>query len=247
MKRLAAWRAVLFGTTVARWDTIAAVVACTAAVWVGAAAIHAWSAGTLAPSPIAALAAQGQVTRLARFQSSEPSPDVRAIANWVAESQDNGQRAFAILDKRNARLYVFNRDASLVDSSRVLLGSALGDETAPGVGDKPLAQVRASERTTPAGRFVSEPGHDSAGDDVIWVDYDSALAMHRIHEYAPSERRFERIETPSAADKRISNGCINVPAAFYDAVVKARLGTQSAVVYVLPELKTLRETFAGFR
>lgn len=241
MKRLVAPRVVPSGVAVARWDALIATLASIAAVLLSATAAH--SLHSVRFAPLDALPEQTQVLRRAAFQDQQPSPDARRVADWVAESNDNGQAAFAVLDKRNARLYVFDRDAALVGSSLVLLGAATGDDTAPGIGNKLLSQLAAAERTTPAGRFVSEPGHDSAGDDVIWVDYDAAIAMHRVHEYAPGERRFERIATPSADDKRISNGCINVPATFYDAVVKARLGAAYAVVYVLPEVKPLREAF----
>jgi len=98
-------------------------------------------------------------------------------------------------------------------------------------------------RTTAAGRFVSEPGRDETGDKVVWVDYDAALAMHRVKVIDPKERRFERIATDSIDDKRISNGCINVPIAFFDAVVEPALGRSRAIVYVLPEIKPLRQVF----
>jgi hypothetical protein len=179
----------------------------------------------------------------AYFEGEGPSPEAKTLADWVADSGDNGGLAFAILDKRGARLYVFDRDARLMSSSLVLLGSAIGDDSAPGIGNRPLAQVLSDERTTAAGRFVTEPGHDEPGESVVWVDYAAALAMHRVKVVDPKERRFERIATASLTDKRISNGCINVPIAFYDAVVEPALGRSRAVVYVLPEVKSLRQVF----
>jgi hypothetical protein len=178
-----------------------------------------------------------------RFEGASPSPDARALADWVADTGDNGGLPFAILDKRGARLYVFDRGSRFLTSSLVLLGSAIGDDSTPGIGNRPLAQVRSDERTTAAGRFVSEPGHDETGERVIWIDYAAALAMHRVKVVDPKERRFERIATDSITDKRISNGCINVPIAFFDAVVEPTLGGSRAVVYVLPELKSLRQVF----
>jgi hypothetical protein len=177
------------------------------------------------------------------FDGVTASLDVRNIANWVAYTRDNGGLAFAILDKRGARLYVFDADARLTGTSLVLPGSAPGDESVPGIGSRPLAQVRADERTTAAGRFVSEPGHDETGEKVVWVDYAAALAMHRVKVVDPKERRFERIATDSIADKRISNGCINVPIAFFDDVVDYALGRSRGIVYVLPEVKPLRQVF----
>jgi hypothetical protein len=190
------------------------------------------SASVASPSP-----------RDADFGTLQPSADARHLADWVAASQDNQRLPFAILDKLGARVYVFDAQARLLGSSLVLLGSAPGDDSVAGIGDRPLSKVQAHERTTAAGRFVSEPGHDETGDAVIWVDYDAALAMHRVKVIDPKERRFERIATDSIADKRISNGCINVPIAFFDAVVEPALGRSRAVVYVLPEVRTPQQVF----
>ena len=43
----------------------------------------------------------------------------------------------------------------------------------------------AEERTTPAGRFVASLDRDVHGQEVLWVDYDAAISMHRAH---PSAR-----------------------------------------------------------
>ncbi len=128
-------------------------------------------------------------------------------------------------------------------SSLVLLGSAAGDDSVAGIGNRPLTAVLPQERTTAAGRFISEPGHDEAGDKVVWVDYEAALAMHRVKVIDPKERRFERLATDSIEDKRISNGCINVPIAFFDSVVEPELGRSRAIVYVLPEIKPIQLVF----
>lgn len=179
----------------------------------------------------------------AEFGTLMPSADARTIADWVADSGDNQHLPFAILDKRGARVYVFDPDARLMGSSLVLLGSAPGDDSVPGIGERPLSRIRSNERTTAAGRFVSQPGLDDSGDEVVWVDYDAALAMHRVKVVDPKEHRFERIATDSIADKRISNGCINVPIRFFDSVVEPALGHSRAVVYILPEIKPLRQVF----
>ena len=183
------------------------------------------------------------IVQQADFANSPASNDARIVANWVARSGDNGGRPFAILDKRGARLFVFEPGARLVGTSLVLLGSAQGDESTPGIGDKPLSLIQAHERTTPAGRFVSEPGHDATGENVVWVDYDGAVAMHRVRVVDPKERRFERIATTRIDDKRISNGCINVPSDFFDGIVAPWLMRSTAIVYILPEVKPLHDVF----
>src|SRR4051812_29168418 len=51
--------------------------------------------------------------RLATFGSETPSPDVRQMANWVATSRDNRTLSFVIVDKKNAKVYVFDPAAHL--------------------------------------------------------------------------------------------------------------------------------------
>ncbi len=181
----------------------------------------------------------------ADFGDQPASDDARRIAAWVASARDNGRLPFVILDKRDARVHVFDADARLVDSSPVLLGAAAGDDSVAGIGQRPIAEVRPEERTTPAGRFVSHPGRNASGEDVVWVDYEAAVSMHRVRPIDPKERRLERLASADPAERRISYGCINVPVAFFEAVIQPLLGRQRAVVYVLPEQKDLRTVFAG--
>ena len=101
------------------------------------------------------------------------------------------------------------------------------------------------ERTTPAGRFVAELGVNSEGEDILWVDYDAAISMHRVRATKPVERRLHRLASETPADNRISYGCINLPAAFYDLSVKPAFAASGGIVYVLPETRPLHATFPG--
>ena len=134
-------------------------------------------------------------------------------------------------------LHVFDAAGALRGSSPVLLGLAIGDESVPGIGERPMADIRPEERTTPAGRFASEPGRNLQNDDIVWIDYQAAVSMHRVRTGGKTDRRLQRLATPTPADNRISYGCVNVPAAFYDALVKPLLGGAPGVVYVLPETR----------
>jgi hypothetical protein len=175
------------------------------------------------------------------------SREVRRVAQWVVGSADNGNRHFVILDKRNAKVFVFEPGGKLIGASPVLLGYAAGDDTFPGIGEKPIEQVRPQERTTPAGRFVAEPGRNARQEDVVWVDYDAAVSMHRVLTTNPKEQRLERLATPTAADNRISYGCINLPPAFFESVLFPVFRGSRGIVYVLPEVKPLAEVFPGVR
>jgi hypothetical protein len=85
--------------------------------------------------------------------------------------------------------------------------------------------VLPQEKTTPAGRFIGEPGRNARGEDVIWVDYDAAVSMHRVITFNAAERRLERLKTPTIEDNRISYGCINIPVEFYEATSDPRMRT----------------------
>jgi hypothetical protein len=181
----------------------------------------------------------------ADFALHPASADARFVANWVTESRNNRRLPFVILDKREAKVFVFDADGRIIDASPVLLGAAAGDDSVIGIGKRPIDQVLPQERTTPAGRFVSEPGKNASGESVLWVDYDAAVSMHRVRLVDPRERRLERLASPDPSERRISYGCINVPVAFFESVVWPVMGAARGVVYVLPEAKDVRQVFAG--
>jgi hypothetical protein len=197
------------------------------------------SAGTAQQTPAR------PVFRGADFASHSASADARFVADWVADSGDSRGLPFIILDKRDARVYVFGRQGRLIDSSPVLLGAAPGDDSVADIGTRPMARVREDEKTTPAGRFVAQAGKNASHEDVVWVDYANAVSMHRVRLVDPKERRLERLASPDPAERRISYGCINVPVAFFDSIVWPLLRSTRAVVYVLPEVRDVREVFAA--
>ncbi len=176
------------------------------------------------------------------FGAAAASDEVRQVARWALASGDAAGRHLVLVDKRQARVFVLDPAGRLRGTAPALLGLARGDHTVPGIGDRPLAQVMPGERTTPAGRFVPEPGMNTQGEDIVWIDYDAAVSMHRVRAKVKSERRLERLASPTPADNRISYGCINLPAAFYEQVLVPAVRA-SAVVYVLPEVRPLAEVF----
>jgi hypothetical protein len=199
--------------------------------------------GRTAPIPATGFALLALAAALALPVPARAQGDVATLVQWVRATGDNGGAAFAVVDKKGARVHVFDAAGKERGSSPILLGLARGDDSVPGIGERPMAQIRPEERTTPAGRFATEPGRNLQGEDIVWVDYDAAVSMHRVRATNPAERRLERLATPTVEDNRISYGCINVPAAFYDAYVKPALGTRRGVVYVLPETRSLAAVF----
>lgn len=181
--------------------------------------------------------------RQAELGGVDASNDMRHMANWIASSGDHAAMPFVVIDKRAARLYVFDAQARLQDHTAVLLGSAHGDDSVPGIGEKAIADVLPEERTTPAGRFKGQRGLNIIGEDVVWVDYDAAVSMHRVRTTQPKERRLQRLASDTTDDNRISYGCINIPAAFFDAHIAPTFSVHRAMVYVLPEQKSLQTVF----
>lgn len=167
--------------------------------------------------------------------------DAQRLVRWVSATADHQGMPFAVIDKPAATIHVFGPGGGHAGSAPVLLGSALGDHSAPGIGQRPLSQIRPHERTTPAGRFVSEPGSNLQGHDIVWIDYPSAVSLHRVRGN-PAERRVQRLASPVLAERRISHGCVNAPTQFYNRNIAPWLGREAGVVYVLPD----SEPFAAF-
>jgi hypothetical protein len=180
----------------------------------------------------------------ANFKGEHESRETRRVADWIVNSGDNGDMPFVIVDKIDAKVFVFDADGQLRGAAPALLGLARGDDSAPGIGDKKMSDMRPEERTTPAGRFVASLGYDFDRKDILWVDYDGAVSLHRVVTTNPKERRLKRLATPTPLDNRISYGCINVPAMFYDNVVIPAFTGTDGIVYVLPEIRSISEVFA---
>ncbi len=169
--------------------------------------------------------------------------DVDDLLAWVKASHDNRALPFVIVDKVNARVLVFDKLGEPKGDAAALLGLGRGDDSVPGIGKRRLATIAPAERTTPAGRFQAALGHDFE-QDILWIDYEASLSLHRVIVGNPKDRRAARLASPSVLDNRISYGCINVPAAFYDKVVAPAFKGTVGIVYILPETRPLRAVFA---
>ena len=178
-----------------------------------------------------------------RFGTEAVSNDARDTADWVAASHDNQGLPFIVIDKVNAVVFAFDSTGRLRGTAPALLGMARGDASVPGIGQRKLATITPAERTTPAGRFKASLGRDFE-QDILWIDYDAALSMHRVIKGRRVDDRAGRLASPTPSDNRISYGCVNVPPGFYDGVVKPLFTGTVGIVYILPETKPLRSVFA---
>lgn len=171
------------------------------------------------------------------------SPAARQVTAWVLETADNQGLPFVIIDKVDARVFVFDHKGQLLGTAAVLLGLERGDISPPGIGDRPLSTITPEERITPAGRFQASMGENLGGKGILWIDYDAALSLHPVVTTRAADRRLQRLATAAADDNRISYGCVNVPVRFFNEVVQPAFNGTTGVVYILPETRSLADVF----
>ena len=202
------------------------------------------SAGLALATPFTLTAAAQAIDEV---DPAQPIADeVVDLAAWVIAADDNRGLPFAVIDKEAAQVLIFGANGKLRGLAPALIGSAVGDESAPGVGDRELKDIPMKDRTTPAGRFLAAYGPAAGKQTVLWVDYETAVSIHPLADNSPKkERRKERLASLDAEDNRITHGCINVSQAFYNNVVKPTF-EDGGVFYVLPDSKTVQAAFPGY-
>jgi hypothetical protein len=195
------------------------------------------------------LGAAAQNADEARIDEVDPGQPVAnaviELAGWVIATDNHRGYPFAIIDKKAAQVLIFGADGKLKGLAPVLIGSAVGDHSAPGVGDRELKDIPMNDRTTPAGRFIAGYGPATGGQRVLWVDYEAAVSIHPISTGNRAEKREERLASPKPDDNRITHGCLNVSQEFYDKIVRTTFA-KGGVFYVLPDNMTMDEAFPGF-
>lgn len=201
---------------------------------------------TVKPATTGSSVVSAQRPRHVNFEQETASEAARHVADWVVDANNNRGLPFAIVDKAQAKVFVFFADGRLRGAAPVLLGLAIGDDSVPGIGKRKLATILPEERTTPAGRFVVALDRNLHGKPLLWVDYDAAISLHPVITSNVEERRAERLASPSLLDKRISYGCINVPTDFFKHVVGPAFKGTNGIVYVLPETRAPQKVFASY-
>jgi hypothetical protein len=231
-----------------------------AAAWVGLTLAGMSLPAMAAAAPADAPALPGASTNVqagpqaAQSDASAPLPDtpsqsVAQVSRWVTTSGDNTDLPFIIIDKLGARIFAFDTQGQSLGDAAVLVGITRGDDSAPGVGNRPLYKIPVDQRTTPAGRFVARMGPAKHHPPVLWVSYADAISLHPVVTANRKEHRLQRIKSDALDDHRISFGCINVPATFYAKVVRPlfKVKGAGAVVYILPDTKSLAEVFPAMQ
>ncbi len=187
-----------------------------------------WLLGMALASPCVQAAAPSGSTQA-------PSAPTAELLRWVAHTGNHASRPYVVVDKQQARVWVFDAQHQQVASSPALLGLARGDHEVPDIATRDVQHLAREARITPAGRFNTEPGVNLQGEHVVWLDYEAGLAMHRVRPGQAQTARLKRLAAEVASAQRVSMGCVVLPVAFYDSVIQPLLGHQAGVVYVLPE------------
>jgi hypothetical protein len=178
---------------------------------------------------------------------AQPSSEASEMIAWVVRSGDSQGRPFMIIDKLSAEVLVYDREGVFMGATPALIGSARGDHEVLGVGDRELSDIKPSERTTPAGRFIARMGPSLGLGRVLWIDIPGAVALHPVITNHPREHRVERLRSLTPDDNRITYGCINISPTFYQNAVMPLFEGKGGVVYILPEERQLSATFPGYR
>ena len=199
------------------------------------------------PLPALKLAGLGLALAAVQVEAQPPSNHAIQMISWIVRSGDNGGRPFMVIDKVGAKVLVFDRSGVFMGATPALIGSARGDHSVLGIGDRELSNIKPSERTTPAGRFVARIGPSLGLGRVLWIDIPGAVALHPVITSHPAEHRPERLQSPTPKDNRITYGCINISPTFYGNVVRPLFTQIGGVVYILPETRPLSATFPAFR
>lgn len=181
--------------------------------------------------------------RRADFLQEQASERARELGDWVVRTGDHQDAPFVLVDKIDARVYVFNSNGRLQGAAPALLGLTLGDEGVEGIGSRPLSRILPQERTTPSGRFEAALAQNLAGQIILWVDYEQGISLHPLRSVDAKERRLERLLSSTATDNRISYGCINVPVEFWRDTVLPAFKDTVGLVYVMPESSPLGTVF----
>ena len=169
------------------------------------------------------------------YTQTDLSQQVKDTASHVVQTKDNGGKPFIVADKMSGNITLFDANGKVLTTAPALYGSEVGDT------------LQGTNRQTPAGRFTLTYSKEDKAlgdmqvlDGVSMQDGDTnyVWAIHRVTT-PKGENRLNRLKSKTASDNRISNGCINVPAEFFNKHLNQQF---DGVLYVLPETANFNGT-----
>ena len=169
------------------------------------------------------------------YTQTDLSQQVKDTASHVVQTKDNGGKPFIVADKMSGNITLFDANGKVLTTAPALYGSEVGDT------------LQGTNRQTPAGRFtLTYSKEDKTLGDMQVLDGVSmqdgntnyVWAIHRVIN-PKGENRLKRLSSKTASDNRISDGCINVPAGFFNKHLNQQF---DGVLYVLPETANFNGT-----
>lgn len=180
------------------------------------------------------------------FKHVSASPEVRQLVERIIATQNHQKLPFVVLDKTHPHVFVFSGNGQLRGAAPALIGLAVGDDAVPGIGSRQLSSILVEEKTTPAGRYQASLDLNLSGNQILWVDYETAISLHPVVTSNLKERRAERLASQSTEDNRISFGCINVSIEFFQKIVIPTFDGTYGIVYILPDSQAIQNVFSFY-
>ena len=140
-----------------------------------------------------------------------------------------------VADKPNGMLHIFKEDGSHALSDPTLYGKDTGDVM------ETVSSLKGGAKITPAGKFTlkARASTYAGGQELILVeskDYTGYIAIHAADTSDASENRLGRLDTPTAADNRVSYGCINTKHdTFINEIAPNIANLDGGMVFVVPD------------
>lgn len=162
--------------------------------------------------------------------------DKETIVNFHRDNpKKDGCQHYAIIDKKNAEISVYNLSGTLVYKTEVLIGVNASD--AKTKWSEYNEREKLSSKTTGAGSFtIGEPKKGdyytkNYSNNLLQIQGQNVFAIHQVPNNL--QQRYSAFGTGNPMDRRITGGCANLKKADYLKLVSWIKPT--CQVYVLPE------------
>lgn len=145
---------------------------------------------------------------------------------------------FLLVDKVEGRIYRISPVGEVIAEDTALVGQHRKDIA---VKAQYFENPDTGDKITPAGTFRIKKYLAERYGGIVLVFLEGpkyAAAVHRVFLGNPHERRAERLRSSRREDRRITNGCINVPVDFFNKWLEPL--PDGTLMFILPE--TVRDT-----
>jgi hypothetical protein len=154
-------------------------------------------------------------------------------------------KGFFIADKPNGVIHVFDKDGKYVATSAALYGAMAGDTFTEWQRTANVDELGPNDKITPAGTYRVNWKNDAEyrGGGAFYLtdaktgEFQGGVAIHAVYTGTPSEHRTARLATATAADNKVSFGCINTSnEVFLKDVAPHKADFENGLVFVLPDV-----------